>query len=116
MAGKIKFSRAINDLERSKAMKVYDIVCAENIDLLSKAEKLQDEPIFPIKSVENNTEITMTLVSQMVEWDKRRRVLKDWQWKTMKAILDGKFPLNDKYTYACQKNLETLRKYGFKIE
>lgn len=116
MAGKIKFSRAINDLERSKAMKVYDIVCAENIDLLSKAEELQDEPIFPIKSVENNTEITMTLVSQMVEWDKRRRVLKDWQWKTMKAILDGKFPLNDKYTYACQKNLETLRKYGFKIE
>lgn len=115
MAGRVKFNRAINELERSKAMRVYDIVCAENIDLLSKADELQDEAVVPIKKpIENSSEITMEVVRQMVEWDKRRRTLKDWQWNTMKAILDGKFPLSDKYIYACLKNLETLKKHGFK--
>lgn len=117
MAGRVKFNRAINELERSKAMRVYDIVCAENIDLLSKADELQDEAEVPIrKPIENSSEITMEVVRQMVEWDKRRRTLKDWQWNTMKAILDGKFPLSDKYIYACLKNLETLKKHGFKLE
>lgn len=117
MAGRVKFNRAINELERSKAMRVYDIVCAENIDLLSKADELQDEAEVPIrKPVENSSEMTMEVVRQMVEWDKRRRTLKDWQWNTMKAILDGKFPLSDKYIYACLKNLETLKKHGFKLE
>lgn len=117
MAGRVKFNRAINELERSKAMRVYDIVCAENIDLLSKADELQDEAVVPIKKpIENSSEITMEVVRQMVEWDKRRRTLKDWQWNTMKAILDGKFPLSDKYIYACLKNLETLKKHGFKLE
>lgn len=117
MAGRVKFNRVINELERSKAMRVYDIVCAENIDLLSKADELQDEAVVPIKKpIENSSEITMEVVRQMVEWDKRRRTLKDWQWNTMKAILDGKFPLSDKYIYACLKNLETLKKHGFKPE
>lgn len=118
MAGRVKFNRAINEFERSKAMRVYDIVCAENIDLLSKADELQDEAVVPIKKpIENNSEITMEVVRQMVEWDKRRRrTLKDWQWNTMKAILEGKFPLSDKYIYACLKNLETLKKHGFKPE
>lgn len=117
MAGRVKFNRAINELERSKAMRVYDIVCAENIDLLSKADEFQDEADVPIKKpIENSSEITMEVVRQMVEWDKRRRTLKDWQWNTMKAILDGKFPLSDKYIYACLKNLETLKKHGFKPE
>lgn len=116
MAGRVKFNRAINELERSKAMRVYDIVCAENIELLSKADELQDEAVVPIKKpIENSSEITMEVVRQMVEWDKRRRTLKDWQWNTMKAILDGKFPLSDKYIYACLKNLETLKKHGFKL-
>lgn len=117
MAGRVKFNRAINELERSKAMRVYDIVCEENIDLLSKADELQDEAVVEIKKpIENNSEITMEVVRQMVEWDKRRRTLKDWQWNTMKAILDGKFPLSDKYIYACLKNLETLKRHGFKPE
>ena len=117
MAGKVKHNRVINELERSKAMRVYDIVCAENIDLLSRADELQDESEIPIKKpIENSSEVTMEVVRQMVEWDKRRRTLKDWQWNTMKAILDGKFPLSDKYIYACMKNLETLKKHGFKPE
>lgn len=117
MAGRVKHNRVINELERSKAMRVYDIVCAENIDLLSRADELQDEMEIPIKKpIENSSEITMEVVRQMVEWDKRRRTLKDWQWNTMKAILDGKFPLSDKYIYACMKNLETLKRHGFKLE
>ncbi|OAV75601.1 hypothetical protein Barb7_00777 [Bacteroidales bacterium Barb7] len=49
----------------------------------------------------------------MVDWDKHRHTLKDWQWKTMNDIISGKFPLNDRYAWGCKKNLELLKKHGF---
>ena len=55
----------------------------------------------------------MDLVIKMVEWDKRRKNLKDWQWNTMKAITEGKYPLEGKYIYACLMNLKVLKRAGF---
>ncbi|CDN31925.1 hypothetical protein BN938_1845 [Mucinivorans hirudinis] len=113
MANRIKHNRAIADIDRSRAMRIYEIICARNIDLLAKADDMQDEPVAPPVKMTEYSSITMDVVKQMVEWDKRRHILKDWQWNTMKAIVDGKFPLDGKYVYACQKNLETLTKHGF---
>jgi hypothetical protein len=44
MANKIKFNRAISDGDRSKAMVIFDIVCQHNIDLLSEADELTEQP------------------------------------------------------------------------
>lgn len=116
ISNKIKHNRPIDDI-RQRAMVVFEIVCKENIDLLSQADDLQDEPeATQSQSNESNGEITIEIIRQMVEWDKRKRILKDWQWAAMKGIVDGRFPLESKYMYACQKNLEALKRRGFKIE
>ena len=60
--------------------------------------------------------ILMDLVIKMVEWDKRRKNLKDWQWKTLKSITEGKYPLEGKYIYACLMNLKVLKRAGFSEE
>jgi hypothetical protein len=52
----------------------------------------------------------------MVDWDKRRRILKDWQWNVMNEIISGKKPLNDRLACGCKKNLEILKKHGFTEE
>ncbi len=116
MANKIKFNRIIPDIDRTKAMIVYEIVCEHNIDLLSEADSLQEPTT--IEAGNDNREsighgMTIELVQKMVDWDKRRHILKDWQWNVMNDIVSGKFPLNDRYAWGCKKNLELLKKHGF---
>ena len=57
--------------------------------------------------------VTMELVQQMVDWDKRKRILPDWKWKVMKDVVDGKKSLDDRMKYAFYFNLKTLVKKGF---
>ncbi|WP_321518560.1 AIPR family protein [uncultured Bacteroides sp.] len=113
---KIKNKKPIVDSERAKAMTIFDIVCNHNIELLDKVEELahESETSNPKPTIipEGET-ISMDLVVKMVEWDKRRKNLKDWQWNTMKAITEGKYPLEGKYIYACLMNLKLLRSVGF---
>ena len=116
MANKIKFNRIIPDIDRTKAMIVYEIVCEHNIELLSEADSLQEPTT--IEAGNDNREsighgMTIELVQKMVDWDKRRHILKDWQWNVMNDIVSGKFPLNDRYAWGCKKNLELLKKHGF---
>lgn len=116
IANKVKHNRVISDIDRSRAMRVYELICTHNIDLLAKADEMQNELAVLLTKSEGHPSMTMDVVKQMVEWDKRRRTLQDWQWNTMKAIIDGKFPLEGKYIYGCLKNLETLKRHGFNVE
>lgn len=60
-----------------------------------------------------SSSITLELVQQMVDWDKRRCILEDWKWKAMKDVVDGKKVLNDRMKYAFYFNLQALKKKGF---
>ncbi|MDR2915537.1 MAG: AIPR family protein [Tannerella sp.] len=114
MANKIKFNRAISDSDRSKAMAIFDIVCQHNIDLLSEADELTEQPQEKVlKTTADDHGITIELIQKMVDWDKRRHILKDWQWNVMNDIASGKKPLNDRLAWGCKKNLELLKKRGF---
>lgn len=114
MANKIKFNRAISDSDRSKAMAIFDIVCQHNIDLLSEADELTEQPQGEeIKTTTDDHGITIELIQKMVDWDKRRHILKDWQWNVMNDIASGKKLLNERLAWGCKKNLELLKKRGF---
>lgn len=113
---KIKNKKQLSDSDRMKGMAIFDIVCNHNIELLEKAEDLAQESEIQNPIQKNTLEgesISMDLVIKMVEWDKRRKNLKDWQWNTMKAITEGKYPLEGKYIYACLMNLKVLKRAGF---
>lgn len=113
---KIKNKKPLSDSDRMKAMAIFDIVCNHNIELLEMAEDLaqETEPAnSKPNSIPDGETISMDLVIKMVEWDKRRKNLKDWQWNTMKAITEGKYPLEGKYIYACLMNLKVLKRAGF---
>lgn len=118
MSNKIKFNRVISDSDRSKAITIYEKVCEYNIDLLAEADDLEEQT--PKETVITSNEnadhgITIELVKKMVDWDKRRRILKDWQWNVMNDIASGKKTLNDRNAWGCKKNLEILKKHGFTI-
>lgn len=116
MANKIRFNRAISDSDRSKAMVIYEKVCEHNIDLLSEADELTEpakEKTNKEEQVDSDLGITIELIQKMADWDKRRRILKDWQWKVLNDIASGKKQLDSRLAWGCKKNLETLEKHGF---
>ncbi|GHT63879.1 hypothetical protein AGMMS50239_20600 [Bacteroidia bacterium] len=84
------------------------------IDLLAEADELAEQT----KTEEATTtttdhEVTIELVQKMVDWDKRRHILKDWQWNVMNDIVSGEKALNDRLAWGCKQNLKTLKQHGF---
>lgn len=118
-AHKLKFNHKFTDSDRRKAINIYNIVCEKNIDLLFEADKLASEDnrassaIHSSSTDYDNDNITIELVQKMVEWDRRRRVLKDWQWKVMDEIAKGKRPLDERMKRGMYMNYITLKKRGF---
>ena len=109
MANTIKFNRSISDTSRRRAMNIYEIVCENNIELLAEADEfIEQEKIEPAAKTDTVTAdhgITVELVQKMVAWDKRRHILKDWQWNMMNDIVSGKKPLSDRLAWGCRKKL-----------
>lgn len=66
-----------------------------------------------LKKVKYIELITIELVQKMVDWDRRKRVLKDWQWKVMDDVVKGKRQLDDRMKYGFYSNLKRLRSKGF---
>jgi hypothetical protein len=117
MANTVKHNRPIKDDKRRRAMNIYKIVCEKNIELLAEADELteQENAEQAAKTETANTDhgITIELIQKMVDWDKRRRILKDWQWKVMNDIVSGKKTFNDHLARGCKQNLQTLKQHGF---
>ena len=116
MANAVKNNRDITDINRRKAMNIYEIVCKNNIDLLAEADELlEQEQTRNISKHTSKTDhgITIELIQRMVNWDKHRRILQDWQWKVMNEIVMGKKPLNDRLAWGCKQNLKILKQHGF---
>ena len=119
IANAVKNNRDITDINRRKAMNIYEIVCKNNIDLLAEADELlEQEQTRNISKHTSKTDhgITIELIQRMVDWDKHRRILQDWQWKVMNEIVMGEKSLNDRLAWGCKQNLKILKQHGFTEE
>lgn len=122
IAHKIKYHHLIAESDRRRAMAIYETVCKHNVELLDEADALAEKDreesaanaqSSPAVSDRPVIDITLELVSEMVEWDRRNRILDDWKWKVMNDVANGRKPLTDTYKYTFWLNLQLLRKKGF---
>ena len=118
IAYKVKNRRKFLESDISRGMTIYEKVWQYNPELLGEADELAEKDKTSLnelqsKSVDISSSITLELVQQMVDWDKRRCVLEDWKWRAMKDVVDGKKVLNDRMKYAFYFNLQALKKKGF---
>lgn len=124
-AHKLKYNHNITETDRKRAMAIYEIVCKYNIELLDEADELakQDQEARKAREVENEKnrqesgvqtdDITLDLIKEMVDWDRRKRNLEDWKWKVMNDVVTNRKPLTDTYKHTFWLNLQFLRKKGF---
>ena len=100
-------------------MFLFELVCKHNIELLEEADVIAESEKPDAKSFNDITqpsseEITLDLIKRMVDWDRRRRILKDWQWSVMNEVVQGKRSLTDQMKCIFYTNLEKLKRRGFK--
>lgn len=119
IARKLKYDRKITESDRKRAIAIFEIVCKNNMEILNEADELAEkEKEFEcehklVSPISESSSVNLELVQEMVNWDKRRRVLADWKWKVMKDVVDGKKELTEQMKYAFYLNLQALKKRGF---
>lgn len=124
-AHKLKYNHKITETDRKRAMAIYEIVCQYNIELLDEADELAEQEQNNRKTLEVEKEkrrqesgvqtddITLDLIKEMVDWDRRKRNLEDWKWKVMNDVVTNRKPLTYTYKHTFWLNLQFLRKKGF---
>lgn len=114
IASKIKKNKKLLDNEISVGYAIFEKVWECNSALIEEADGLaEQEHADSTRACNNTEEITIDLITKMVEWDSSRRILAPWKWKAMKEVIDGKKVLDDRLKYGFHKNLLLLRSRGF---
>ena len=127
IAHDLKFDHKLSSSSVNRGMTIFNKVCEENYELLEEADKLLKEEQFEIEqrkiqqNIVNNVnvneiDIDMELISKMVEFDRRKRVLDDWKFKIMQDVVLGLRPLTEKMKYGFRLNLKLLLSRGFRLD
>jgi hypothetical protein len=109
LSGKIKENKKLTDAERQNGIAILEAVLQKVPELLYKidelAEKNSNDPGLPA--------ITMELIHKVVQWDKKNKRLRDFEYVFMSELAEGKRALTQKNTEIAKLNLIKVRQYGF---
>lgn len=73
-----------------------------------------DELVEPkLKYNEKVPEITLELLKKIIQWDKKKKKLKDFEFIFMKELAEGKKPFTDHNKKIAYWNLAKVKKHGF---
>lgn len=113
LAGKIRTNNKISDYDRSVGIRILDAVIEHAPELLFDID--EDISVIDANSEdETNNNITIETIKRMVEWDRKNKRLKDYHFKYMSDIANGKITLNEQSIKYAKLNLEKVKKFGFK--
>ena len=110
LASRVRLNTKISDYERVAGIKIIDIIIDKAPEILFES----DEVINAESSNQaNDLEITIELIERMVQWDRKNKRLKPFQFKMMFDLLDNKAELTNLNKKHCLMNYNSLKKHGF---
>ena len=110
IANKLKSELKISEIERKTALKILDIMIEKVPELFFDTDEIIEKET---NSKSKDPEITIELVKKMVEWERRKKRLKDYQFLFMNDIVKGNKTLTDQNKKYCLLNYKALKKFGF---
>lgn len=111
LAGKVRNNGRITDYERQTGITILDLVIEKAPELLDNVDELFEKN--KEQRDNGNGEITLEQIINVVQWDKKNRKLKDFEYKFMLELSEGKKPLTDRNKFIARLNLQKVKKYGF---
>ncbi|MBK7108457.1 MAG: hypothetical protein IPH61_04685 [Bacteroidetes bacterium] len=97
-------------IEIGNAHKILDIVTEKAPELFFRLDELNEKET---KSGKKKTEITLDTIKEIVKWDRKNKRLKDFEYKFMADLAEGKKEFTDRNKLIAGLNLIKVKKYGF---
>lgn len=110
LASRVRLNTKISDYERVAGIKIIDIIIDKAPEILFESDEVINAES---TNQANDPEITMELIERMVQWDRKNKRLKPFQFKMMFDLLNNKVELTSLNKKHCLMNYNTLKKYGF---
>ena len=104
ISGRIRKNIEFEGFELANGVKVLDIVTEHAPELLVLVEK-QPKII--------KLEVTLDVIAQVVQWDRKNKILKPISYTFMAEIATGKKPFSEQNKKIAGWNLEIVQKCGF---
>lgn len=98
----------MTSIEISNAHKILDIVTQEAPEVLFHLDEISEGT-----KKANKPDISLELIQEIVKWDKKNKRLKDFEYRFMADLAEGKKSLSERNVFIAGLNLEKIRKYGF---
>jgi hypothetical protein len=111
LGNRIRSNRVISDIERKQGEEILNIVADENPELFFDMEEFFEEDE---NKKQESEEITIDLVKKVVQWDKRNKRLKPYEYRFMSDLADGKKGMTSRNLFIAGLNLKKVKKYGFR--
>lgn len=108
IAGRIRNNRNFLDSEISNGLKIIDIIIDKEPEMLFDIEEESENKL------NFTNQVTIDLIKKVVEWDKRRRRLKDYEFRFMLDLAENKKELTARNKKLALINIEKVKKYGFR--
>lgn len=111
ISNRLRLNRHLTPIEIDNAHKILDIVTNEAAELFYNLDELNRKES---KTGKQKTEITLDIIKEIVKWDRKNKRLKDYEYKFMTDLAEGKKELTDRNILIAELNLKKVKKYGYK--
>lgn len=109
LAGRVRSNSKISDYERQSGIAILDFVIEKAPELLDGIDELNEKE----KQQSEKSEITIEVVKKIVQWDKKNKKLKGFEFTFMTELVEGKKSFTDHNKKIASWNLAKVKKYGF---
>ncbi|WP_373426906.1 AIPR family protein [Chryseobacterium lathyri] len=108
---RLKSNSQLPDREIANGLIIIDRVLEIAPEILAEVDNLSED-IVPVK--EKQSEITLELIQKIVNWDKKNRYLRSFEYVFMNDLAEGKKTLTERNKIIALLNLNKAKKGGFK--
>lgn len=110
ISNRLRVNRHLTAIEIDNAHKIIDIITQEAPELFFPLDELNENEK---KAGKDNPEISLELIQEIVKWDKKNKILKDYEYRFMFDLAEGKNSLTERNLFIAELNLKKVKKYGF---
>ena len=111
LAGRVRNNGKISDYERQTGISILDLVIEKAPELLDNVDELIDNE--KEKKENEKPDITIEQINTIVQWDKKNRKLRDFEFKFMLDLAEGRKDLTERNKFIAGLNMQKVKKYGF---
>ncbi|TAG53074.1 MAG: hypothetical protein EAZ27_11470 [Cytophagales bacterium] len=112
ISGKIRKAIKFEPFDITNGIKILEIIEENASEILIEVEK----PIDPNAKVYPKLEVTLEVLNQAIQWDKKNKKLKSISFEMLANLASERKPLTDQNKKIAGWNLEILQKCGFEYK